>query len=225
MGKSEIQIQHEIQLAELEMKKAEEQLQQVKNQQTKLTVKSKHSGTVVSVSSIEDATDGGEPLVVIANMGNLKVEAKISELDVVEVKKAQHVTVQSDVFPGEEWIGKVTAIGFTPEKKVADTGDSQIEYPVEIKLEESIPAKLGSSLIVEIQTREAEVDSLPESAILDREGQFVVFVQEKKAVQKKVKTGLSHGGKVEIVSGLSVDDIVIEDPPEVLETGTEVTVP
>ncbi|MCS1352469.1 efflux RND transporter periplasmic adaptor subunit [Mechercharimyces sp. CAU 1602] len=226
-GQSTDQIERELKLVNVEVKQMEDSLQQVKNQQAKLAVTSEQAGVVVSVHSIASAANTASPLVVVADLEKLKVEAQISELEAIKVKEKQRATIQSDALPGEEWGGTVTLVGLTPESKSAvGEGSSQVEYPVEIKLDEPVPAKLGSRLIVEIATTEKEVNTLPETAVLQRDEKQVVFVVKgQSAIEKQIEIGLAQEGKIEIIDGVGTDEQVIIEPPEDLKSGTEVKSP
>lgn len=225
---SEEQIRQEIRLAELELKQAQKQLETVLKRLERLNVKSTLSGTVVQVNPAGGRGTSAEPLVIVADLDDLKVRADVSELDVMKVKKGQSVTVRSDALPDEEWRGEVIRVGELPksdEKVVAAPGggSGQVIYPVEVKLEKPLPLKLGSNLIVEIATEKRKALTLPQEAVREEQGKSYVFAVEKgKAVRREVKVGVSSGDRLEILSGVKPGESVVLDPPEDLRSGAEV---
>ena len=225
---SEEQIRQEIRLAELEKKQAQKQLETVLKRLERLNVKSTLSGTVVQVNPNGGRGASAEPLVIVADLDDLKVRADVSELDVMKVKKGQSVTVRSDALPDEEWRGEVIRVGELPkaDEKMAAApggGSGQVVYPVEVRLKTPIPLKLGANLIVEIATEKRKALTLPQEAVREEQGKSYVFAVEKgKAVRREVKVGVSSGDRVEILSGVKPGESVVLDPPEDLRSGTEV---
>lgn len=224
---SEEQIRQEIRLAELELRQAQKQLETVQKRLERLTVKSTLSGTVVQVNPSGGRGTSADPLVIVADLDDLKVRADVSELDVLKVKKGQSVTVRSDALPDEEWRGEVIRVGDLPkaDEKVAAAGggSGQVVYPVDVRLEKSIPLKLGSNLIVEIAAKKRKALTLPQEAVMEEQGKSYVFVVEKgKAVRRQVKVGVSDGDRLEILSGVKSGEKVVLDPPEDLKSGAEV---
>ncbi|SEN59154.1 efflux RND transporter periplasmic adaptor subunit [Lihuaxuella thermophila] len=232
-GSGKDEIEQQIRLARLELDQAEKQLDMVKAKESRLFVTSEQNGTVVQVNENAGAGTGGaataaEPLVVVADLSQLKVTANVSEYDAIKVKAGQSVTIKTDAILDKEWTAKVEQVGFLPKtNQVAASADqdAQVTYPVDIKLEEAVPMKIGSRLIIEITTSKERVKGLPQSAVKENGEQNFVFVVEKgKAVQKPVKIGRSNGDIVEILSGISADQPVIVNPPADLRTGMEVEI-
>ncbi|MBA4542404.1 efflux RND transporter periplasmic adaptor subunit [Thermoactinomyces daqus] len=188
-------------------------------------VTSKLNGTVVrAVDNIVSGGAGTEPLVVVADLDHLKVEAAISDYDILKVKPGQKVTLTSDAIPGKKWSGRVERVGLMPqEKSGVDNADSQVNYPVDIKLTEPVPFKLGTKLIVEIMTGSQKVMGIPSSAVVDKGDRKIVYVvKDGKAVEKEVHVGKTSEQTTEILSGITPKDQVIAQPPKELSSGMEV---
>lgn len=187
-------------------------------------VKSKQEGTVVFIGDSQQV--GSQPLVIVADPAKQKVVAEVSEFDALKVKKGQKVTVRSDALPDKKWSGQVTQVGDYPQSTEGiGASSSQIMYPVEISLDKATSVKLGSRLIVEITTDSQFVNSLPEDAVVHRNGKDLVFVVEQgRVVEKEVKLGIRGKGKVEILSGVKANEEIVAKPPRDLEDGMEVKV-
>jgi multidrug efflux pump subunit AcrA (membrane-fusion protein) len=192
-------------------------------------VTSKITGTVVK--AVDDLVSGrasSDPLVVVADLHHLKVETNISDFDILKVKKGQHVAVTTDALPGKRWMGEVERVGYLPDSTAssnAGNDDSQVNYPVDIKLGNSVPFKLGTKLVVEIFTSDKLVMGLPASAVVDKGNRSVVFVaKDGKSVEKEVKVGQRNDQVAEILAGLSPFDLVIDNPPKDMTSGMDVKI-
>lgn len=216
-------LNQQIRLAKLDLEQAKKQLKQAKIKKDQLVVKSKQNGVVVKVN--ENATSGGsipDAAVVVADLANVKVEAKVSEYDALKVKEDQKVVILSDAMPGKQWTGQVRKIAILPEtngsQQTADTQNTQVNYPIEISLDQKLPMKIGSRVITEIVLSSARLSAIPQSAVRQEGGQSYVFVVVKdQAVRINVKVGKRSNQYVEILSGITPSDGVIINPgPEVI---------
>lgn len=223
---SEKEIRHQIQLANVEVQQAEERLKQARSNEAKRVVKSQYSGTVIRVNQSSEATQGGGPLVTVADLEELMVLSEVSEYDALKIKEDQKVEIRSDALPDKKWSGTVMEVAPAPEDKNASNGgESQVVYPVKIDLNEKVSVKLGARLIVEITTSTKSALSVPESAVVKQGSNDAVYVVEKgKAYKKKVKIGATDGKRVEIVSGVDAHDKVVTQPPADLSNGAEVKI-
>jgi len=121
------------------------------------------------------------------------------------VKQGQEVKVQVAAVSSEPFKGKVTKIGYSADEKNKN-------YPIWVVIEN--PAKaLKPGMFAEIQLEAVKREgalAVPSGAVVDRMGQKVVYLaQGGKSVERKVKTGVSAGGKTEISEGLSGGESVI----------------
>lgn len=230
MQPSKEELNQQIRLAQLELNQAKEQMKLVNERISHLVVTSKVNGTVVQVDEQAGNTPTfNNPLVVVADLNEFHVTANISEYDVLKVKEGQRVTLQSDALPDQKWTGEVKGVAYLPKQNQLEgaTGNdgAQVIYPIEIKVNEAIPLKIGSKLIVEITTATQQIKGLPQNAVIDQNDESFVFVVENgKAVKKTVKVGKRNDQVVEILSGISPQDQVIVSPPDGLTSGMEVTV-
>lgn len=230
MQSSKEELNQQIRLAQLELDQAKEQMKLVKERINHLVITSKISGTVVQVDEqAGNALNMNNPIVVVADLNEFHVTANVSEYDVMKVKEGQSVTLQSDALPDQKWTGEVKRVAYLPKQnqldEAAGNGGAQVVYPIEIKVNEAIPLKIGSKMIVEITISTQQIQGLPQEAIVEQNNEtFVYVVENGKAVKKTVKIGKRNDRVVEILSGISPQDQVIVSPPEGLTPGMEVTV-
>jgi HlyD family secretion protein len=218
-------------LADLEMRQTMIQKETLEKQLEELVVKSETEGTVITVDkeAASNKTDIQKPIVHVGNMNNAVVEGVLSEYDTLKVKKDQPVKLTSDVIQGQEWKGKVTAVGLVPNNNQSSEGmeaggEQAVQYPLVVHFDGKMPpAKTGFKFIMEIETEKRKAATLPSGAVKkDGDQSYVFIVEDGKAKRVNVKTGETAGESVEIIEGISADEKVILSPADDLQSGTEV---
>ena len=145
-------------------------------------------------------------LFTIADVSTMVVRVQVSELDVLGIRVGQDVDVVLDALPGRTLDGRV--------RRIFPSADTLTRLvPVEVALTGdgariARPGFLGRVTF----SLDARPDAVlvPQAAIVGAEGGESVFmVRDGKAVRRAVRTGLHSAGRVEIVSGLDVGEMVI----------------
>ena len=141
----------------------------------------------------------------ITNIDKLLLFVKVTERDILDIKRGQHVRVVADVYPNKSFMATVTNLGVK--------ADNAFTYDVEVEVPNSrdFPLKAGMHAKAEfdfangrkglIIDRRAIVGSVQDAS--------VYVVKDSVAVLKKVGLGLSEGGRVEITSGLVAGEKVV----------------
>lgn len=224
-------IDEQIKLAQVELDQAKQQVQLAKKKQNQLIVKSKQNGVVVQVNENAQSGVSSEPVIIIQDTDALKIDAKVSEYDVLKLKKDQKAYIYSEALPDKKWVGKVTHIGLIPVENnnqsltTLDEENANVNYPIELTTSDKLPLKLGSRVIIEIVTSSHIASALPQSTIKQEGNQSYVFVvKNQKAVKVPVKVGGRNEQWVEILSGVNPGEHIILNPSPTLEDGAEVTV-
>lgn len=155
--------------------------------------------------SIGDYVTPGQALVNFESIDPLKVDFRVAEMYLGQLKPGQKIDVSVDAFPGKVFGGEVYAI----DPKVDSTGRTvvlraRLPNPDRV-LRPGLFARV--KLIVSESHNALLVDE--QAMIPQGEEQFVYRIVDGKAVMTKIKTGLRQGGKVEITEGLSASDMVI----------------
>ncbi|MBL4952440.1 efflux RND transporter periplasmic adaptor subunit [Neobacillus sp. OS1-32] len=218
-------------LAELDLKQAEIQQDLLNKKQNDLELKSTMDGIVLTAEKTEPNSSQGsaaQPIIHIGKLEGMTVTGLLSEYDTLKVQKGQNVSLRSDAVPDKKWQGKITEISILPEKDQASTqgGSQAVQYPVKVKIDGDVSGlKPGFQLIMEIETEKKSAFVLPSDAVQDDGDQpFVFLIKDGKAQKQTVKTGIISGNKIEILSGVSKDDLVILSGSKKLKDGMEVTV-
>lgn len=208
-----------LKLAENELRIQEARLATLQERLGKTQIKAPHHGIVLNL----DATPGevmvgansvsaGDVPMKIADLGQLLVEAEVSEVDLTLLEVKQEAEVSFPGMFGLELGGVVQSISpsAVEERK-------EVVFPVKVLLKtKDERVKPGISALVEIEA-ERQVNQLvvPVSAVFrDKTSAFVFVEKEKTYEQREVEIGLSAANQTVIVSGLEEGDKVTLGIPE-----------
>lgn len=199
----------EINAQEAQVLQYQAQLQAVGAQLAKMTIRAPFAGLVTK----QDAKRGeiitaGTAVVSVISGDNLEIEANVSEISVGKVSVGNVVVVTMDAFPGKTFAGRVAYV--EPGETIVD---GVVNFKIRIIFSESYPEiKTGLSTNLEIVTAIKEnVVKVAEYAITMRDGKKYALKKEgKREVEVEVVTGFKGSdGFVEVLSGLSVGDVVV----------------
>jgi membrane fusion protein (multidrug efflux system) len=172
----------------------------------KMIIKAPFSG-VLGLRSVSagEYVSPGQDLVQLLAIDPIKVDFRVPELFVADVKPGQAIELQVDAFPGETFIGEVYAI----DPQVDINGRSLVLRATVPNKERRLYAGLFARVNLILERRD-NARLIPEEALVPQGGkQFVFKVIEDKAVRSEVSIGQRHGAEVEIISGVEENDIVI----------------
>ncbi|MDQ2696993.1 MAG: efflux RND transporter periplasmic adaptor subunit [Pseudomonadota bacterium] len=155
--------------------------------------------------SVGDYVTAGQNLVNLLDLDPIKVDFRVPEVFLAEVRTGQPIEISVDAFPGETFTGEVYAI----DPQVDVNGRSlvlraRVPNP-DSRLQAGLFARV--SLILE---RRQQALLVPEDAIVPQgDKQFVYRVVDGKAALTEVGIGRRQGGEVEIVQGLTPEATVV----------------
>jgi len=151
----------------------------------------------------------GTPLFTVESTGRFRLEASVDEGSLRFVRMGQQVPVLLDAYPGESLAGSVAQV-----VPAADPGTRS--FTVKIDLQHS--PNLRSGLFGRAQFSRGERTALliPSTAVVDRGALKSVYVvnAEKIATLRYVTIGSPSGDRVEVLSGLSPNDAIVQSPGE-----------
>lgn len=168
------------------------------------------SGVVVDVNKDEGEYvrkgDLQEYIIRIDRLDQLIVVSKIAEIDIMKVKKGQHVKIKVSSLPTDSFEGRVSEVSLAPVVSNNWRDESKVEYKTEITI--SDPEKKlrpGMSVILDIETlKKDNVLKVPHEYIIkDKEGYFVFSAEGEK---KEVKVGISNDSFFEVTEGISAGE-------------------
>jgi membrane fusion protein, heavy metal efflux system len=153
--------------------------------------------------SVEEA---GKPLMTIVDSSTVLATANVYEKDLSKVKAGQSVRIKVAGLSDRTFTGKVTVIG------AVVTGESRV-VTVQAELDNSNGLlKPGMFAELEILTERSPeaVLTIPQSAIVEANGQQIVYVQNGNSYQPvNITLGRKSGDLVEIKDGLFEGDQVV----------------
>jgi HlyD family secretion protein len=223
------QLETQKKLANLDLKQALLDKEQLNARALDLKVKSKVEGTVISINEDLQATMDGasEPVITIASLDRFLLKGSITGYDALKVKEGQKVTITSDVVPDEKWSGTVSKVSELPESYGSNPTDTtnSLKYTVLIESEDDFHLKPGYEMVAEIITDTKKALTIPNEAIIMDDSQSYVFVVKNgQAIRKEIETGLTTIKRVEVIEGLTLEDKVIMNPNEDIAENMEVSI-
>ncbi|WP_298036746.1 efflux RND transporter periplasmic adaptor subunit [uncultured Desulfuromonas sp.] len=190
-----------------------------KAQLDKATIRAPFAGTTgLRRVSVGDYVQPGQPLVNLEDTGRLKVEFRVPEKFSAQVKVGQRLELESDAYPGRDFIGRLYAIDPQVEmnsrslvlRGQLDNRDGLLRPGQFVKV----------TLAVEQRT---DVLFVPEQALITQpNSQFVYRVDDGTAQMAPVKTGMRRKGWVEVTSGLAAGDVVVTGGHQKIGPGSPV---
>ena len=172
----------------------------------KLPVLSPVAGVVVNKNIIQGTmVKSGTPLLRIANLSKVWLEASIYQNDLLWVKEGVNVEITVDDLPNHQWNSVIKQI---------DPFVDPLTYTAGVRLE--IDNKNGllrpdMYANADIKVNMGERILIPESAVIFSGKKRIVFIDLGNGKLKpiSIKTGLQNEDFIEVVSGLEIDDKVV----------------
>lgn len=172
----------------------------VKNYQIQIDISTIHApidGIVTTQNvNIGQVVTAGAPVISIVDNSVLKLKSTIGQDQLWLLTMGQGMDVTIDSYPGTVFKGTITNIG----PIAVSTGEL---FPVEISLKNEQGLMAGLSAHSSLNLKAAGV-VVPRTAIQVIDGKnYVYVIQDNKAYQREVTTGLSNDQDILIVSGLN----------------------
>jgi HlyD family secretion protein len=194
-------------LAKASLAQAEATVRRAREVQRDTTLRAPVAGFVVERNYDAGAIPGDLPVVVVADLRQLKLEAGVSELEAGRLKTGVPAVVSVQAKPGETFTGELAAIA--PE---VDARNRHFRIDVRVaNADGALLAGMYATARLVLAAADNAV-TLPREAVTSRDGQRVVLkVDADKVTATPVVEGLSDGRRVQIVSGVAAGDQVIAD--------------
>ncbi len=165
------------------------------------TIKSEFNGKVYTVLKKQgEMVNTQSPIALVGEANGFILELQVDEYDITRIKIGQQVILNMDSYKNQVFEAIVTKI-------YPAMNASSKSFTIEASFTKA-PAALYPNLTTEanivIKTKEKAI-TIPRSYIIDDE--FVLLENNKK---RKVVIGLKDYQKVEIISGLTIKDIIVK---------------
>lgn len=172
-----------------------------KNVEKDYTVRSQMDGRVYSVLKEQgEMVNAQSPLLVIGDAKNFLIELQVDEADIARIKIGQKVLMTLDSYKGVIFEAKVDKIN-------PSMNDKSRTFMVEssfVNNTATLYPNLTTEANIIIETKENALTILRSYLIADS---FVLLANQEK---RKVEVGLKDYQKVEILSGISANDVLLK---------------
>jgi RND family efflux transporter MFP subunit len=205
-------------LAKATLAQAEASARRAREVQRDATVTSPITGFVVERNYDAGATPGDLPVVVIADLRQLRLEAGVSELEAGRLRVGMKAQVSVQAKPGQVFDGVLAAIA-------PEVDERNRHFKIEVRVANDRQALLSgmyaSARMIDASVADAIL--VPREAVTTQNGKRVALrVTGDTVTAVEVVEGLSDGRHVQIVKGLAAGDVVASDARRQIPAGARV---
>jgi len=191
------------------------------------TVLTKNADIGEIVSPMGASINSRAAIVTMADMSSLEVEADVSESNIEKIKVNQESDIVLDAYPDKSYEGYVSKIIPT-----ADRSKATVMVKVGFKhYDERVLPEMSAKVLFLSDKPKGEVKDekpaliVPMTSVTKRDGRDVVYlVKDDKAIEVPVTTGRKFNAYLEITSGISEGDKVIDKITDQIKNGIKVKV-
>jgi membrane fusion protein (multidrug efflux system) len=187
----------------------------------KTAIRAPFSGTIgLRLISVGDYVKEGQDLVNLESLDPLKVDFRVPELALALLRDGQMLQITLDAIPDKAYDGKVVAIN-----PLIDANGRAVVIRAQVPNRDG-RLRPGMFARVRLFTSGAkDTIVVPEESLFPiGDDKYVYKVVEGKAARQKIEIGQRREGKVEVVNGLGVEDVVVTAGVMKLREGVPVTV-
>ena len=205
-------------LATANLAQANAALRRAREVQKNATITSPVTGFVVERNYDAGAMPGDLPIVVVADLRQMKLEAGVSELEAGRLRVGMKARISVQAKPGETFSGQLAAIA-------PEVDERNRHFKIEVRVPNDgrtlLSGMFATARIVEAAATGAVL--VPKESVTTKDGQRVVQKIEGNTVTAvAVIEGLGDGARVQIVKGLAAGDVVLADARRPLAAGAKV---
>lgn len=211
----------QVEEAKLAKISAENRVETLKRQLKTSTISSPISGTINGFSlEVGSYLSPGSAIAEIIDVTKLKMTVSLLDHEVILVAPGQEINVYPDLYPEAQLKGKISF--------VAAKADGSGKYEVEIEFanEKETPLKAGMTGSAGFEFGgEKTAMMIPVKCLVGSVQDPTVFVVNGDTVtSKKIKVGQIYGDKIEVTSGLTPNDKVVETGQSNLSEGSKIQI-
>lgn len=186
----------------------------------KMTISAPFAGIVGLRSvSVGDYVNQGQDLAPLEAIDPLKVDFRVPEMYLTKVGVGQQLTLRLDALPGQERRGLVYAVS-----PLVDAGGRSILLRATVANQDGV---LRPGMFARVQLLFSEDKALvaPEAALSPSgETQYVYRVENGVAKRREVTIGERREGRVEILTGVAANDMLVVSGLQRVTDGASVTI-
>ena len=173
---------------------------------SKTTIRAPFAGTIgLRQVSIGDYVKEGQDIVNLESLDSLKVDFRVPELALSQVRDGQTLQITLDAMPDRAYDGRVVAIN-----PLIDANGRAIVIRAQVP---NVDGKLRPGMFARVRLFTSGMkDTLvvPEESLFPvGDDKYVYKVVDNKATRQKIEIGARRDGKVEVLNGLAPTDVVV----------------
>ena len=173
---------------------------------SKTTIRAPFAGTIgLRQVSIGDYVKEGQDIVNLESLDALKVDFRVPELALSQVRDGQTLQITLDAMPDRAYDGRVVAIN-----PLIDANGRAIVIRAQVP---NVDGKLRPGMFARVRLFTSGMkDTLvvPEESLFPvGDDKYVYKVVDNKALRQKIEIGARRDGKVEVLNGLTPTDVVV----------------
>jgi membrane fusion protein (multidrug efflux system) len=207
--------------AENNLKVAQAALTLAEARLNKTEIRAPFSGIIGLRSvSIGDYVKEGADMVNLEAIDPLKVDFRVPEMYLAQVKVGQPLSIALDAAPGKTYEGRVFAVN-----PLLDAAGRAVVIRAQVRNADTSlrPGMFARVKLVTKDVQDAMV--VPEQALVPQgDEQYVFKIVDGKAIRSKVEVGQRRDGKAEVVAGVGPDDVIVTAGQLKLRDGVPVKV-
>jgi RND family efflux transporter MFP subunit len=205
-------------LAAANLAQAEAALRRSREVQRDTTITAPVTGFIVERNYDPGTIPGDKPVVVVADLRQMKLEAGVSELEAGRLRVGMKARVEAQAKPGETFNGELAAIA-------PEVDERNRHFRIEVRVpndgQQLLSGMYATARVVESTT--TDVVLLPRAAVANRDGKRMVLeVKDGVVTPVAVTEGVNDGVNVQILSGLEAGDTVVADARRQVTPGARV---
>lgn len=162
-------------------------------------------------------------IVALADLDTLEVEADVGESNVARLGPEQPAEATVEAFPDRHYRAVLRQIIPTADRTKATVQVKVTILDKDRDLKPEMTARVTFTSRQETEAgaaRPAPAITVPQDAVVTREGKSVVFVvRDGRALARSVVIGVPRQGQVVVIEGLAGPDTLVARPPETLRDG------
>lgn len=184
------------------------ELQQLEQQISDAYIKSPLSGIITAKNNVAgEFVNAGTPIATVVDVNLLKIFVHVNQSEVRFVSLGQEADISASIFPGKQFIGKVSYI--------SPDADMNYNYTIEVKVsaKDYPELKPGTYVNVRFKTDTNEkVLQIHKRALVEGMKNAYVYIQNgDRANRKDIRVGRENGEYIEVLDGLKEGDKVVID--------------
>jgi RND family efflux transporter MFP subunit len=205
-------------LATANLAQANAALRRAREVQKNATITSPVTGFVVERNYDAGAMPGDLPIVVVADLRQMKLEAGVSELEAGRLRVGLKARISVQAKPGQTFHGQLAAIA-------PEVDERNRHFKIEVRVPNDgrtlLSGMYATARIIEAGATGAVL--VPKQAVTTKDGKRVVQKIDGDTVTTvEITEGLGDGTRVQIVKGLAAGDVVLADARRPLAAGAKV---